>query len=213
MFLILPEDDMKKILVTMLLLAVFMVVSCGGSDTGNTGDTGDTGNTGDTGDTGEPCETEEDEGKVRSCVDFESFERCVEGSWKTISLKHKGLEWSCRFPNTINWQDAMDYCEDNGWRLPTISELRTLIQNCPATETGGECGVTDSCLSGDCWNDSCSGCGYDSSGKYSVFGDTGWFWSSSSYVDYTDFAWYVNFNVGGVFHSYKTDNDGARCVR
>ncbi|MFO7735877.1 MAG: hypothetical protein R6W70_06625, partial [bacterium] len=44
-------------------------------------------------------------------------------------------------PDKMNHHEATAYCEDNGWRLPTISELRTLIQNCPDTKAGGVCGV------------------------------------------------------------------------
>jgi hypothetical protein len=148
----------------------------------------------------------------RNCVDFDSFQRCIEGSWETISLKHEGLEWSCRSP-AMKWQKAMDYCENMAGRLPTISELRTLIQNCPATETGGSCGVTDSCLSyGDCWNGSCSGCVWDP-GKYSVFWDGYIRLWSSSHVDSANFAWLVFFYYGDVVRSTKTSNDNARCVK
>ena len=163
---------MKKILITMLLLSVFMVVSCDGGDTGNTGN--------------------------------------CSGSFPNY---HKGLCWSDRSSSTMNHDAAISYCQNMGGRLPTISELRTLIQNCPATETGGECGVTDSCLSSDCWNAPCYGCGYDESVKYSVFGDTYWLWSSSSYVSSTHNAWNVNFNYGNVHGSYKASSNYARCVR
>ena len=112
--------------------------------------------------------------------------------------------------------DAISYCEGLGGHLPTISELRTLIQKCSQTETGGSCGVTDSCLSySDCWNDDCSGCSYDSSGKYSVFGDIGWIWSSSVLLDNANDGWYVNFRRAGVGTSNRGsyDNDViVRCV-
>ena len=57
---------------------------------------------------------------------------------------HK-LQWSNRSPEKMNWPKAIDYCRNlneggySNWRLPDIDELRTLIKNCPKTETGGEC--------------------------------------------------------------------------
>ncbi len=120
----------------------------------------------------------------------------------------------------MGWSDAKAYCKNlvedgsSDWRLPTISELRTLIKNCPATETGGECGVTDDCLSWEaCRNNACRGCKYFEEGRYSKLGDTGDFWSSSEQSDSTGYAWSVNFNSGGVSY-YDEDDDGdVRCVR
>ena len=127
---------------------------------------------------------------------------------------HAGRCWSDRSPNEMNHADATAYCKNLGGRLPTISELRTLIQNCPATQTGGTCGVTDSCLSyGSCRDDSCDGCPYDPSGKYSVFGDTGAFWSSSMRSDYTNNACFVYFSLGYVYDRRRDNNLDARCIR
>ncbi|HPM47780.1 MAG TPA: DUF1566 domain-containing protein [bacterium] len=127
-----------------------------------------------------------------------------------------GNNWSDASSDYMDWYEAKTYCEDIiGGRLPTISELRTLIQNCLATETGGECKATDDCLSwDDCWANSCYGCEYNDSGKYSVFGDTYWFWSSSPRVDgSTDYIWSVSFRSGGVSYSKKdTSNGNVRCV-
>jgi hypothetical protein len=115
----------------------------------------------------------------------------------------------------MTWHEAVTYCENLGGRLPTISELRALIQNCPATQTGGSCEVTDSCLSYyDCWDDQCFGCEEDPSGKYSVFGDTDWLWSSSEEQDSTGYAWQVFFFLGIVHFDIKTDEEAyVRCVR
>jgi len=143
------------------------------------------------------------------------------GDTEDFSNEHDGLNWSDASSETdqMGWDEAITYCEDLGGRLPTISELRTLIQSCSATETGGECKVTDNCLSGvDCFNgsnDACDGCESDENnpGKYSVFGDSAWFWSSSEDSDNKDFAWYVHF-VGGVVNQESKGFRGlsVRCV-
>ncbi len=63
-----------------------------------------------------------------------------------------GLTWWADCAQDVDHPGAVAFCEalDAGgfgdWRLPTISELRTLFLGCPALETGGECGITDDCL-------------------------------------------------------------------
>ena len=131
-----------------------------------------------------------------------------------------GLIWSAR-GSSMTWNDAENYCSTllegdyPDWRLPTISELRTLIQNCSKTETDGTCGVTDDCLSySECRNSDCRGCTYDDNkpGQYSKFGETGYFWSSSVLSDYPGVAWLVDFYNGNVRYDDKTVNL-VRCVR
>jgi len=65
----------------------------------------------------------------------------------------------------LGWEEAIDHCDALAlggrcdWRLPSISELRSFVRGCPATVTGGECGVTDDCSSGGCSDlSSCYGC-------------------------------------------------------
>ena len=135
----------------------------------------------------------------------------------------------------MTWEEAIEYCETlsfdghDDWRLPTISELRSLIRGCDATELGGSCGVTDGCTdSSDCWNDACDGCNYlegpGSGGAYwpdGMSGEIDWYWSSSPVADYGDCAWFVSFYYGYVGTSYVgyvdySYDDGyylARCVR
>ena len=131
-----------------------------------------------------------------------------------------GLQWSDRSSNKMSWADANTYCASlteggfTDWRLPNINELRTLIQNCAGTVTGGSCPVKDpGCLSSSCYNSKTCSCSEDLSGKYSKFGETDAFWSSSTSSVDTDYAWYVYFSAGGVSYTNKSYNNYVRCVR
>ncbi len=141
--------------------------------------------------------------------------------------------WSAKNTDGKTWQQAKDHCTglntsnyggfSSGWHLPTISELRTLIQNCSGTQMppvgSNTCGVREdesvTCLSSSCWTGSaCYSCSADSSGGHSKFGDTGWFWSSSLPSDYSHYAWNVNFYGGSVDYYGIDDYYGyVRCVR
>ena len=115
---------------------------------------------------------------------------------------------------------SLDGHED--WRLPTISELRSLIRGCPYTEIGGDCEVSDNCLSHvDCL-DGCDYCenlaGPGSGGAYwppELRGIVNLYWSSSLVEDTDAGAWSVDFKTGGLIFADNIYNDcyGARCVR
>jgi hypothetical protein len=180
---------MKKILIAMLFFSVFMVVSC------DDGDTGDTGNTGDTGDMFNP----------EDCTD-------------NFPHYHAGLCWSDKASNAMNLDDANSYCEGLGGRLPKIQELRTLIQNCPQTEYPQPeqedwCEIEYPDKSSITYiATACNGCASDNTGKYSVFGDAGWFWSSSPTEEEFPHGFYVNFTTGAVNHSDDLDLGYVICV-
>ncbi|MBR4531387.1 DUF1566 domain-containing protein [bacterium] len=72
------------------------------------------------------------------------------------------IVWTSRSKKYIQyWYDAARYCTElveggsNNWRVPTMEELRTLVQNCPE----GDCDM-------------------DLTGNYSFFGDISNLWSS-----------------------------------
>ncbi len=125
----------------------------------------------------------------------------------------------------MTWQEAKDYCANlslggyTDWRLPTISELRSLIRGCHKTITGGACKVTDGCLEFKCWNGSCQGCDNGkgpANGCYwpnNMQGPCDWYWSASSVAGDSNFAWLVNFYGGSVYNYYKDHYYNARCVR
>ena len=118
------------------------------------------------------------------------------------------------------WQDAVDYCKDLteggfiDWRMPTINELRTLVQSCPGTVTDGSCKVKDTCSTTSCHTQSaCKSCSSDSNGGHSKFGETEWFWSfTTSENSYQ--KWGVNFLNAAITGGYTGNEEHYfRCVR
>jgi hypothetical protein len=102
-----------------------------------------------------------------------------------------GRHWSDKV-NMLSYAQAEAHCASLGARLPTISELRSLIVECAATAPGGICGVTDTCSSyATCWGEgACIVCG---DGGLSVFKDEEPFWSSTPNADQTGQQWTVAF--------------------
>jgi hypothetical protein len=81
------------------------------------------------------------------------------GTPRAVSDEHSGLQWM--HPAAMATVPvATAYCEDlrldghDDWRLPTITELRTMIRGCADDEPDGVCGVTPTCIA----VDSCYGC-------------------------------------------------------
>jgi len=113
-----------------------------------------------------------------------------------------GLVWSTKLFD--NWK-ALKCTElsEGGftdWRRPTISQLRTLIQNCPNTETGSECLIYEY-LDEKC-DKKCSACNKIDTGEYSKFGDTEIFWSSTLCSEF----YVVNFSNGAIYGSCNYDD-------
>ena len=139
------------------------------------------------------------------------------------TTKIGNLLWSSNASDKMKWNSAVKYCKNlneggySNWRLPNIDELRTLIQNCSGTESGGACRASEKndCLSSECWtSEDCTSCAGDSSKKYSKLGDTDWYWSSSTFSDNTESAFGVNFDNGIVGKQLrKTHYYKVRCVK
>lgn len=121
---------------------------------------------------------------------FALFEEITVSGKVIVKDTETGLEWTKEYATNKTWQQALDYCETlnygdySDWRLPNIEELKTLIDDTIYSPASTFPGMPSSL-----------------------------FWSSSSLVNYTYLAWYVNFGNGYVGSYNKTDNRYARCVR
>jgi hypothetical protein len=104
---------------------------------------------------------------------------CEEDDPFCNELEKEGIKWSGRLDG-VNFEDAEKYCDEIGGRLPTIDELRSLIRNCPDTEPGGKCKLSEKCFDASTCQEGCEGCksnGID--GYFSIFDDSRTLWSST----------------------------------
>ncbi|HSW60801.1 MAG TPA: DUF1566 domain-containing protein [bacterium] len=162
-----------------------------------------------------PCETNETMILNQTCIlgDWYDDGKCRCSADDVFCHEKHGF-WSDISNDTMNWEDALVYCENLGGQLPSISELRGLIIACSGTIFDGECEVTDDCLSyNDCWNSACKGCENNNYLEHSIFDDIENLWSFSELSDTTDYAWYVYFKNGSVNQSIKASKHYVRCVK
>lgn len=137
-----------------------------------------------------------------------------------------GITWQVKpYKLYVTWDTAVTRCEEleldgrDDWRLPTISELRTLIRGCWKTVPGGECAVTDECTNyDDCWDSNCdcptqSGPNNGCYGPFELPFECESFWSSTTSASDPNFAWYAFFGSGGVYGNTTDAHAIARCVR
>ncbi len=142
-----------------------------------------------------------------------------------------GLMWQMDWcsPGSVPWNWAVRSCEElvldgyDDWRLPTISELRSLVQGCDDTATGGACTVTDSCLDRSCENAACDGCNGIPGPNQGCYGNPAFpgecygFWSISEVEDQNDSSWYIIYTIARIRPLDQSCDDGcehlARCVR
>lgn len=132
--------------------------------------------------------------------------------------------FSARSLNKMTWNEAQNYCKKlefwgETWRLPNIDEIRELMRNCPATEPGGSCRVSDegNCLAGNCSSpkNSCT-CERmpKNRGHYSMFGDADYIglWSGSTLSDDDKKAWGAVFYSGMIGSVSKESKLYVRCI-
>ena len=151
------------------------------------------------------------------------------GSQEVVSDSARKLMWRVPLVGGL-YQQAQDgcACEYAGysdWALPTISQLRGMIQGCPDTEPGGGCGVTDSCnKSSQCIpapGTACDGCATTAGHCYwdPAFGSdcaTWSVWSATPDPDYPNNNWVIMFDAAGLTINLLDPSTGYSnytCVR
>ena len=118
--------------------------------------------------------------------------------------------------------NALTLCGFGDWKVPTISESRSLVRGCPSNVTGGACGVTDTCLGTSC-DVGCTICdnlgGPGSLGCYwpeGINGPCNMYWSSSVYFDSGRGSYryrQAGFADGSIGSCDASDGGFVRCVR
>lgn len=143
------------------------------------------------------------------------FPECTSAGLTPCKDSSTGLVWSGRSSYEMSWSMAVDYCNNlykggyGDWRLPNIDELRTLVENCPNIETGGNCQVSEKngSLSGlylD-WS-ACMRCG-DNSNYSNKLNEKKIIWSSSTVEEKSDQAWYLAFSSPPeISYAYKYED-------
>ena len=152
------------------------------------------------------------------------------GVWKDAQ---RDLTWQVQpTGGELTWQDAKSHCEGlslggfSDWRLPTITDLRSLIRGCPNTELGSDCFVNNSCLNKEqCLTPDCDGCIENGgSGKDGTYlptrlstGEARWFWSSSPVTSVSGGAlglmWEISASNGYIGSQRPENVASVRCVR
>ena len=120
----------------------------------------------------------------------------------TVSDTETGLMWQQAEAGSMNWQNALDYCEDlvlptggyDDWRLPDRNELQSLVDY-------------------SYYNPAIYGHNINGAGKYFPGVLSSYYWSSTTYANYTYYAWHVNFYSGNVYVHNKTYSYYVRAVR
>ena len=118
----------------------------------------------------------------------------------TITDNRTGLMWvkdgnseGCNNGGYLTWEQALTFCEGlsyagySDWRLPNVRELESIVdagERLPAINT-----------------------------TYFPNTMSSYYWTSTTYVPNTSFAWVVYFYNGYVYFGYKTYNYYVRPVR
>jgi len=125
----------------------------------------------------------------------------------------------------LSWTNAMDYCENlslggyEDWRLPSLSELRSIVSGCKDMEPDSSCGAGDECTTLDC-STGCNSCEKNSGpsdGCYWVLGLHGYcdnyHWTATPFGGIENYVWQIGFSHAAINGYVNSSKNYARCVR
>jgi hypothetical protein len=113
-------------------------------------------------------------------------------TWSTGSNDEDGTAFTTFLTTGLN---TPGFAGGNGWRLPTLAELQTIVLDFPCTGTACSCG-SNPCID-------------------ETFGlaESYYYWSATNYVPFPSYAWLVDFTGGHVGYDYKSYLFYVRAVR
>lgn len=164
-------------------------------------------------------------GQCSGCVDPDSVDRWDDVG-DVLTDRSTGLVWQRGATSGLFWEEAVAHCDAlslggrGDWRLPTIDELRSLVDHCPDSELGGRCPVTDpGCLAIDCSNVRCRGACAGSLPEEGLCFRVGapWeapcehYWSRSELSEGIS-AWMLSFRFALIDVGFKESEQWAQCV-
>lgn len=122
--------------------------------------------------------------------------------------------WSEKAPGKMTFEKAELYCgsltenDESGWRLPELSEIRTLSDKCEEEENGDYCDFTDSCEWDNCENEFCGRCV-----KYEETVSAGSFWTKTQKIGGRISVWTIGTGDDSEFGALPEEQHDVRCVR
>ncbi|XCN72502.1 MAG: DUF1566 domain-containing protein [Candidatus Electrothrix aestuarii] len=131
--------------------------------------------------------------------------------WKRCAEGLSGVNCEEGEMERYTWDEAVkrfkkiDYAGYADWRLPTIDELKTLLQCSKGKDKDGDCndGSEKPTINQQAFPNTEAG----------RFFEAGQFWSGSPYAYLSDFAWFVGFNYGNSRAAFRNGVNAVRLVR
>ena len=131
-----------------------------------------------------------------------------------------GMLWSPISGKRLTFKEADVYCSSlksggySDWHLPTVDDLKTLVQHCPNLEPDGACRLSEDggcLLARKCLNK--NKCKCSSSGKHSKLNDAVAIWSASLNSSDSQEAYFFDFGSGKIEVQYIGAKAFVRCTR
>ncbi|WCL49702.1 Lcl C-terminal domain-containing protein [Leptospira sp. GIMC2001] len=108
-------------------------------------------------------------------------------TWRSCTNGLSGNNCGTGSLTTYTWENAISACS-SPWRLPSINELKTIVDTAKTSNPTIESTVFPGTITGSPY------------------------WSSTTYAINTTIAWYILFNTGSVSYNAKTNSYVVRCV-